>query len=438
MTTYYVGPNGNNSNSGTTSNLAWKTIAYSIARLVAGDTLTVLDGVYTEKLLMTNSGTSTARITIRAANKHKAILDGKFTYNGVLPNWDTLGYSSQTNYVGMRTSFDATLRIYADYITIDGLQIKNSPVRPLDTYQTTGLQVINCKFSNNFFHVALLSSHYVTVDNCDFDTSPMARFAYLDGHTNDWPGVISYSDNGGKPGTDNSVLSNCRFTDCYGEVVHAGRNCTNVSIINNIIKNVSTVGIYLIWGKNVTIANNIIWNVPNFQNSGRGFVGGIVVSDEKQYIGRGYHPSENCKIINNLIINMNDRTGSKGTGIEVRSDASFINSVIAHNTVVHSAVYNLSLIAPATSLYPYSRSGARIYNNIFYDGKNRVTTSLSGWATKGYNVFDSAADAGGLAAASNVYGSPGFNNYTLPSASINPDNYKLAASSQCINKGIAA
>jgi hypothetical protein len=68
--TYYVGPAGNDGNSGTSEDRAFRVVQHAVERMQAGDTLVVLDGVYTGSLKL-RSG-----ITIRAKNPRKVIFSG--------------------------------------------------------------------------------------------------------------------------------------------------------------------------------------------------------------------------------------------------------------------------------------------------------------------------------------------------------------------------
>ena len=66
MATYYVSPTGNDLSAGTSTGTAWRTLAHSVSELVAGDTLNLMDGVYSgEKFLVNKSGTSGNPITIQ-------------------------------------------------------------------------------------------------------------------------------------------------------------------------------------------------------------------------------------------------------------------------------------------------------------------------------------------------------------------------------------
>ena len=62
--TYYVATTGNNSNPGTSSK-PWRTVAYAVSTMVAGDTTYVMDGTYNEGVIrFKRSGTQTAPIKL--------------------------------------------------------------------------------------------------------------------------------------------------------------------------------------------------------------------------------------------------------------------------------------------------------------------------------------------------------------------------------------
>ena len=77
-TTYYLSPNGNDAALGTTEGHAWKTFNRAWTDLYPGDTLVLLDGVYTQSLAPNvRDGEPVNPITIRAKNDGKAILEGE-------------------------------------------------------------------------------------------------------------------------------------------------------------------------------------------------------------------------------------------------------------------------------------------------------------------------------------------------------------------------
>jgi hypothetical protein len=76
--TYYISPNGSDSNSGTSTDSAWKSFKRAWQTLQPGDTLLVMDGTYTEPLQPNvRNGQPGSPITIKAVNDGQAVIDGQ-------------------------------------------------------------------------------------------------------------------------------------------------------------------------------------------------------------------------------------------------------------------------------------------------------------------------------------------------------------------------
>lgn len=81
---YYLSPSGNDSNSGKTESQAWATFDRALSidnpgnKLQPGDTLVLLDGIYRQSISPYGvSGSADGRITIRALNDGKVVIDGE-------------------------------------------------------------------------------------------------------------------------------------------------------------------------------------------------------------------------------------------------------------------------------------------------------------------------------------------------------------------------
>jgi hypothetical protein len=78
-TCFYIAPSGgDDANPGTSAAAPWASFSHAWTQLQPGQTLVLLDGVYTRNLSPTISGSAGSPITIRAANDGQAILDGEF------------------------------------------------------------------------------------------------------------------------------------------------------------------------------------------------------------------------------------------------------------------------------------------------------------------------------------------------------------------------
>ncbi len=97
-TTLYVATNGSDSNAGTL-NQPWRTITKGLRSLKPGDTLYVRGGTYTERVtgFTLPSGTSSARITVKAYSGERPIVKGLlwlkganyWTFDGINVTWDS-------------------------------------------------------------------------------------------------------------------------------------------------------------------------------------------------------------------------------------------------------------------------------------------------------------------------------------------------------------
>jgi hypothetical protein len=72
--TYYVATTGNNAALGTSA-APWKTVAYAVARMVAGDTTYVKNGVYSDHVRFSRSGTASAPIKLLNAPGESPVID---------------------------------------------------------------------------------------------------------------------------------------------------------------------------------------------------------------------------------------------------------------------------------------------------------------------------------------------------------------------------
>ncbi|MBN1897883.1 MAG: hypothetical protein JW827_03815, partial [Spirochaetes bacterium] len=78
---YYVKTNGNNSSTGLSWVQAWKTISHAASNVVFSDIVNVSNGIYNEKVFVSNSGSPGNYITFRSYNPHGTVLDGTgFSY----------------------------------------------------------------------------------------------------------------------------------------------------------------------------------------------------------------------------------------------------------------------------------------------------------------------------------------------------------------------
>lgn len=83
--TYYVSPQGNDSNPGTQAQ-PWRTVKFAVTQTAPGDNVLVEDGTYDGPVIMTKSGTPEAYITLKSINKWGAkiqVLNGEGQEDGI-------------------------------------------------------------------------------------------------------------------------------------------------------------------------------------------------------------------------------------------------------------------------------------------------------------------------------------------------------------------
>jgi len=163
---YYVSPSGSDSGPGT-SEQPFETIQTAADVVVAGDTVIVKDGTYTDintldsVVFMRDGGTPSNWITFRAENKHKALLDGENQESGFCLYGSGYirieGFEIKNVNVGVKVSHptNSTHDIY-----VYECKIHNIGRNILDT---------NCTNSRAYAGITGRSCNYnITVDSCEF------------------------------------------------------------------------------------------------------------------------------------------------------------------------------------------------------------------------------------------------------------------------------
>lgn len=126
----------------------YRTIQAAANRASAGTTVLIRSGLYNERVQINVSGTSSSRIVFRNFNGEAPIIDG----TGLL-----ISGSNGLVYI------DAN-----DYITFDGLIVRNSPGAGLVAYRSNHLELRNCIIHGAASAgVYLRGASYSLIDHCD-------------------------------------------------------------------------------------------------------------------------------------------------------------------------------------------------------------------------------------------------------------------------------
>ncbi|MBP5737898.1 MAG: hypothetical protein J6X38_02280, partial [Abditibacteriota bacterium] len=157
-TTYYVSPNGNDDNNGTSRTTPWKTITNGDVKgiLNPGDTVIIMAGTYNVSGAMNDrairlidcAGTSVAPITYRGESGAKVVGGGS----------------------GLTTC----LQVSANYIVIDGLELTGAAFPLCSNHNAAGLVIKNCKIHDTSYVTSIeprSAGIYLEADNCNATVS---------------------------------------------------------------------------------------------------------------------------------------------------------------------------------------------------------------------------------------------------------------------------
>jgi hypothetical protein len=407
--------------------------------LFAGDTLLIKNGTYVEEVDIRRSGTANAPITVQAYPGHKPIIDGEAGVNGLntgLPEGD-IAKTNPNNGAGYK--YTGLFDITGSHIVVDGLEITRSMGRAMRIYSLPGQNIShvtlrNCHVHDNRAANVLFygrkegtnfSVRNVAVDGCDLSGSGNFYQGKRSPSVADWPGNLSFRS------VENIVVRNSVIHENWGEAVLLDSNegGSRVATIEDNIFYDNKGSVYLHAVSDVILQRNFVYrsSTDRARSNPFGPTEGIVVSSSEspQY---EQFPSENIKILNNIVV-------GSGAGITMRGTAEKLpirNVLIAHNTVVNAS--SAGILGAAVN-----KENIVFRNNLVvsYEGKSLVYDggqTQNGW-TYSNNLWSSRPSA--LNGPDDVIGDPMLRNPSgFPAAGEgDPVNYQLLAGSPAINAG---
>ena len=431
QTNRYVSPTGNNSNIGTLA-LPWLTIQYGLNQLTTNDTLNVLTGMYTEKLIIPLSN-----IYLRNYLSNTPVIDA----TGIIIQNSIISITNKSN------------------ITISGLEVKNNIQNDAQGILITGsgsnLTIKNCKIHDIHF-----SSNISATVNASTNAQ----------------GIIVYGTNSITAITNlkvqNNLLYNCRLG--YSEGIAINGNVDGFEVTENTVDNLTNIGIVLIGhegtcinpindqARNGLIKKNVVRNcISPYATSGGIYVDGgktLVIENNIAY-HNGYGIEVGCEnigkitdgiIVRNNIIYDNQISGIALGGFAYPSGSGkVINSSIRNNT----CYFNDYSSSGNGELYLSYSENSVIENNIFYtNAQNTLTYAdiaqpaltfnyntiycvtgesglLNNWNGTAYTGFSAFVTG----SATNLNST--FNNPLFVSPNITTPNFHLLTTSPSINTG---
>ena len=351
-TTYYVSPNGNDNNPGT-SDQPWKTINYAVSKfssVKAGDTILVKPGTYTELITLDKSGSADlGHITLKADGQGQVILKDP---NPVVGDFKE-GVIQSAN---------------RGYWIIDGFRIENTSwagislrnannmiVQNNHTFETGASGII--VMPDNFFGggEAEVTSKDIKVLN---NTIERANWRWTG------TGAIGLQEALSIWGVDGFEVAHNLLKEGTREGIDAKTGSRNGTIHSNTVTGVASISgtnagynggpaIYVEGSRsdvfNIDVYNNIVYN---------NFADGIVIADEETEIGEG--DVKDIRVYNNLVYGNGIVGQNGGAGIMVTSNVNDVE--IINNTVVGNVQ---SIFIDGTFYNGYKAFDILVRNNIF-------------------------------------------------------------------------
>ena len=356
--TYYVATTGTDG-AGVAGAIGtpWKTITYGMTRcaadLAAGKAVTLLvrGGTYQEEVLVNVSGTSeTKRFTLKAFEGELVYVDGRADLGIADPAWgstDTaawnaggrnrvlpLGAASRCSirYPDRCFHSKALLWVYADYVTVDGINVRYSRGRGFHaggkSYADMKgyIKVVNCTVDRAYANgLTTLYGHHVEVAYNDIqhtgDFSPYDRL----GSVENWPGALAIN------------------------------QCNNIHVHHNTVHEVQAEGILCnTEADTVLIEFNIVYNT--FKDT--------------LYHNRCWRVVTRFNIAYHTGDTNFFSTGDRSQGLSINTEpntawAANCTDVTMYGNVIKGMLNGINVQAGANGLYPFHNT--QIFNNTIVD-----------------------------------------------------------------------
>ena len=386
-TNYYVSPSGNNSNTGLYPNTPFQTIQKGHDVATAGDTVFIMDGIYssstTTLLKITRSGTANAYITFKAlaGHKPKIFISGN-VWNAVTINGNYIvidGIELEGNNANI--TYDQAFAAYTNYI--------NGTAGPLGNYNTNGFSIGGPSTETRF-------PHHVVIRNCT---------------VHDFPGGGISSIQADYTTIENNLVYNNAWYMMYGGSgisILTPFDSDNVTSYKNIIRNnkcytnKTTIPWHSI--RKLSDGNGIIIDINQYPYGGS--PGGV------PYVGR-------TLVENNLCVN----NGGSGIHAYRANHVDMINNTVYQNATVLSDYANI---------FANDCVDVNIFNNISYaaSGKKCNSTNKNVNVKYDFNIYFNGSVA--VQGTNDAIADPKFIN---PSTDVTMSNFKLQTTSPAIDQG---
>jgi len=264
--TYYVATTGSNSNPGTQST-PFHTITHAYSVVVAGDTILVQPGTYTDSsgssgIMLNKIGTASAPITLKSVQRGGAIINGQT---------DSRHYYAVTFY-------------NAKYNVIDGFKITGARHSGIGLFSAMSNKIINNEIYNNGSYSAITPEHNgngIFEDKVSSGQYYGQNFVHDNGSTQNLDHGLYLC------GSNSTVVNNIVSRNAYGWGLHIAGYSTvsNMNVYHNTFAYNGRGGIMLWLSLNkINISNNIFYgNVRYGIDSWEATGSGVTISNNIFY-----------------------------------------------------------------------------------------------------------------------------------------------------------
>ncbi|MBR9999891.1 MAG: right-handed parallel beta-helix repeat-containing protein [Cyclobacteriaceae bacterium] len=331
---FYVSPSGDDADPGTVYS-PWLTIHKAAITLMAGDTVYIMSGTYSEHVFPLQSGTPALPIVYMACPGHSPVIvgQGKIAGGRVGSGKDDKSQEGQ---------FEIDDK---SWIVVSGLKIMHSTSAGIYVRNSSHITLTYNHTYNTFDSgIGVLRSNHIIVDNNDIEQA-------CKGGSTAAQECLTIST------TDHFIVSNNHVHHGWMEGIDAKNGSSNGQIFGNHVHNQLRLGIYVdAWDKhtyNIDVFGNLVHD--NYANGfaiaaeRAGLVENIRVFNNISYHNSGMgitiagwnggwdHPMKNIQVVNNTFCNngWGHRSENAG-GIEVANpqaeDVVIRNNICSQNT----------------------------------------------------------------------------------------------------------
>jgi len=323
---YYVSTTGNDANPGTVS-APFKTFAKASSVLQAGSTLYIYAGVYNERLKISNSGTSTAGISVKAYNGLVIIDMNNSAASGI----ELSGSYITVSGLEVTRSADVCVNLTGSNLVVDNLTIHECWSHGIQADNAAHIKIINSRV----FHAVMMNSSRNT--------------------SSSWGSAIKVRV------SDDVLIEGNSIHHNYGEGL--GTRGINITMRGNTVYDNFSVNIYTN-SENAVIERNFVYCTPNsgFERDGLPALG--IALAEEYFDGWGARIN-NARVLNNIVAYC--KSGIRYNGAEAGVVGGGLkNSIIAYNTLYGSTAAALGIV------YGSAQTNSLIANNIIWQTDNKL------------------------------------------------------------------